>query len=45
MLAPVMVLPANARLHRATLATQGRGIAAVGIFKVLPLLRAEGGHT
>jgi len=41
MLAPVMALPANARLHRATLATQGRGIAAVGVFKVLP--DVEGG--
>jgi hypothetical protein len=36
MLAPVMALPANARLHHATLATQGRGIAAVGVFKARP---------
>lgn len=28
-----MALPATARLHRATLEKQGRGIAAVGVFK------------
>ncbi|KAK9836954.1 hypothetical protein WJX81_002533 [Elliptochloris bilobata] len=33
-LSPFMALPANARLHRATLEKQGRGIAAVGVFKV-----------